>query len=151
MLKGVNIEEVKQYNSSLKQYKDQSARLRVEIEVNTKELTQLCNQLSAELGVEVTTENVEQIYKEQVEKINNILETGNTILHKIESESNSGQSMGLKQGSMGMTPPVAPAQPFNQPMTGGGLFGGPSQASNVTELPQPGTINGVTTKPLFNL
>ena len=69
MLNGINIEEVKKYNDSIKYYKDQSARLSVEIEMNEKELKQLCEQLTAELGVEVTPDNIEQVYNEQVQKI----------------------------------------------------------------------------------
>lgn len=155
MVNGVNIEEVKKYNASLKQYKEQSSRLAVEIEVNNKELEQLCTQLSAELGVEVTPDNVEQIYNEQVQKINNILETGNTILNKIESESNNGikqstiNNSTVQNQSIPVTP-VAPVQqsPFGQTVPGN-LFNGVN--SSPTELPQPGSINGVPTTPLFKL
>jgi len=87
MLQDINIEEVKRYNASLKQYKDQSATLAAEIQFNEKELNSLCEQLSTELGVQVTPTNIEQIYEEQVSKINTALQTGNTILQKIAQES----------------------------------------------------------------
>ena len=122
MLQGVNIDEVKKYNASLKQYKDQSARLTVEIEMNEKELKQLCEQLSTELGVSVTPENVEKIYEEQVGKINQTLETGNAILKKIEQEA-----MGVKNN------PVPNATAVND----GILFTGQGLAAG-TKLPQPG-------------
>ena len=79
MLENVNIEAVRNYNSELKMYKEQASKLAVEIEINEKELNTLCQQLTAELGVSVTPENVEQIYNEQVAKINQTLETGNAV------------------------------------------------------------------------
>ena len=141
MLQGVDINEVRKYNASLKQYKDQSARLTVEIEMNEKELKQICEQFSAELGTVVTPENVEEIYNEQVNKINQTLETGNAILKKIEQEAS-----GVKQASpVGVVPaaPVTPAATSNTglppvaPTAPGSLFTGQS-LGNVEKLPQPG-------------
>lgn len=143
MLQGVDINEVRKYNASLKQYKDQSARLSVEIEMNEKELKQICEQLSAELGTTVTPENVEEIYNDQVNKINQTLETGNAILKKIEQEAS-----GVKQGTTNVgapTIPVTPAAPANNtglppvaPAAPGTLFTGQS-LGNVDKLPQPGS------------
>ncbi len=89
MLQGVNIDEIKKYNASLKQCRDRAASLNAEIEYTNKEIDNLCNELSAELGVTVTRDNIEQIYNEQVEKINSTLQSGNAVLSKIANEENS--------------------------------------------------------------
>lgn len=152
MLQGVNIDEVRKYNASLKQYKDQSARLTVEIEMNEKELKQLCEQLSTELGVTVTPENVEQIYEEQVSKINQTLETGNAILKKIEQEA-----LGVQNNPVGSLPNTAPSMgiPNSPAGTNGTLFTGKS-LGNIDKLPQPGAPVPPTTPfnsgtPFFSL
>lgn len=169
MLQGVDTNVVKQYNTSLKQYKEQSARLSVEIEMNEKELKQICEQLSAELGTTVTPENVEEIYNEQVNKINQTLETGNAILKKIEQEA-----AGVKVGTVQPTQPVQPAQPVQptQPVqpqampgmapvppslggTQGQLFTGQS-LGDIQSLPQPGanmsgTVPFNSGTPFFNI
>lgn len=148
MQKDINIESVKQYNASLKQYKDASAKLSAEIEFNEKELKNLCAQLTAELGVEVTLDNIDKIYEEQVQKINQALETGTAILSKIEQEA-SGATQAVQMGqpiqnvngaAMGVRqtpPPMAP------------VFGMPS-SQQVDTLPNPTSfMNGGT--PLFKI
>mgnify|MGYP003299366536 CR=1 FL=1 len=105
MLQGVNLEEIKQYNSSLKQYKDKAASLNAEIEYTNRELDSLCAELTAELGVTVTRDNVEEIYKEQIEKINSTLQSGNAVLAKIASEEQAIAS-GAGQQVMGVANPI---------------------------------------------
>ena len=80
MINGVDIEEVKRYNASLKQYQDKAAQIRAGIEYNTQELNRLCAELSAEIGIQVTPENIRQIRDERIAKIKNTLEAGNGIL-----------------------------------------------------------------------
>lgn len=150
MQKDINIESVKQYNASLKQYKDASAKLTAEIEFNERELKSLCEQLTKELGVEVTVDNIDKIYEEQVQKINQALETGTAILSKIEQEAagtsqtnqnvSYGQTMfnGAASGAR-QTPPQAPQAP---------IFGG-TPVGNIGSLPNPGTLNSST--PLFGI
>lgn len=92
MLQGIDLNSIRQYNTTLKSYKDKAANLNAQIEYANNELTKLCNELSMELGREVNATNVEQIYKEQVEKINSTLRSGNTVLTKIASEESAIQS-----------------------------------------------------------
>lgn len=107
MLQGINIDEIKNYNSSLKQYREKAASLNAQIEYTNQELDNLCKELTAELGKEVTRENIEQIYTEEVTKIQSTLQSGNAVLAKIASE---GQSASVAQTSV--TPQVTPqAQP----------------------------------------
>lgn len=87
MNSAVDINQVKQYNATLRQYKDQAAKIQAEIGFNRKELESICAELTAELGVSVTPENIEQIYNERVAKIQSTLASGNEILNRIKQES----------------------------------------------------------------
>lgn len=117
MLENINLDEVRQYNNSLKAYKEKAASLKAEIEYNTKELESLCSELSTELGVEVNSSNIESIYNEQVEKIKSDLNTGNAVLAKIANEQ---QAQAVQQSNpvQTQTPVQAqvPVQPVQQPV-----------------------------------
>ena len=118
MNNGIDIEQVKAYNNSLKSYQDKASQVRAAIEYNTKELNRLCSELSTELGITVTPENVLQIREERVEKIRNTLKVGNEILSRIQSEeaiANSPQPIRPTQVTQSApVTPVAPAAQFNQ-------------------------------------
>lgn len=129
MTSNINIEEVKKYNQSLKEYKDKSARINAQIEFNTKEIENSCRELSEELGIEVTTDNIESIYEEYVEKINESLRVGNSILAKIKDEesgvSNSvveqvveqpSQPVQQQMGDIQQAPVQAPENNIQQPV-----------------------------------
>lgn len=115
MIANVNIEEVKRFNSVLRQYKDKAVHLNAEIEIMSKEVDTLCAELSAELGVTVTRDNVEQICAEVAEKINSSLQSGNVVLSKIaEVEQDIQQPTAQvysQEQSISMPTPVAPAAP----------------------------------------
>lgn len=109
MLQGVDLNQVKQYNASLKQYKDKAASLNAEIEYTNKEIDALCLELSNELGVQVTRDNIQQIYDEQVAKINSTLQSGNAVLAKIASEEQAPVAPQVVQQA-----PVTPQAPVAQ-------------------------------------
>lgn len=106
MLQGIDLGQVRQYNSALKTYKDQSASLNAEIEYTNNEIDNLCVQLTQELGIQVTRDNIEQVYTDEVAKINSTLQSGNAVLAKIASEeqnkANSG-AVGNASGAVGNT------------------------------------------------
>lgn len=103
MLQGIDLNQVKQYNASLKQYKDKAASLNAEIDYTNKEIDALCAELSTELGIQVTRDNIQQIYEEQVSKINNTLQSGNAVLAKIANEEQAASAVATAQAT-----PVAP-------------------------------------------
>ena len=105
MMQDINLEEVKKYNANLKQYRDRAAQLKAEIDFNNKEIDAACAELSNELGVSVTRDNLEQIYAEQVSKINSTLQSGNAVLAKIASEENQT----AQQAQVSQATPVAQA------------------------------------------
>lgn len=106
MMQDINLEEVKKYNANLKQYRDRAAQLKAEIDFNNKEIDAACAELSNELGVSVTRDNLEQIYAEQVSKINSTLQSGNAVLAKIASEENQT----AQQAQVSQATPVAQSQ-----------------------------------------
>lgn len=99
MLKGINMAEVEQYNRTLKAYKDKSADLKAELSFIQKEIASACEELSRDLNMQVTPDNIEQVYNAQMEKMESTLKTGEAILNKImeeESKIANGQG-GTKQ------------------------------------------------------
>ena len=152
MLQGVDLNQVKQYNASLKQYKDKAASLNAEIEYTNKEIDALCAELTNELGIQVTRDNIQQIYEEQVSKINSTLQSGNAVLAKIASEEQAASTVATPVAPVTPvaptpvmqtavpTPPVAPTAPTAQEATSvaGSVFG--------TASPTPATL-----PPLFNM
>lgn len=86
---GLNIERIKAYNKELKEYKEKSANARAQLEVNKNELLRLCNELTTELNIQVTPDNIEEVYKQCVEKIENNLKTGEEILQRIKNEESA--------------------------------------------------------------
>lgn len=112
MNSGINIEEVKQFNATLSTYKEKASKLNAKLEFNQSELKKKCEALSKELGVEVTEENVEQIYNEYVAKIQQSLETGKNILSKIIDSERQAQAVSNQSvdhtnvQQIGVVPPV---------------------------------------------
>lgn len=86
MLSNVNIEQVKEYNKSLKEYRDKAAKVQAGIEYSEKELARICAELTSALGVTVTPENIEQVRDEYITRINSVLATGTDIINRIRSE-----------------------------------------------------------------
>lgn len=111
---GINVEDVKKYNASLREYKDKSVKLRTEIEINQAELERQCKELSTELGMEVTPANIQAILTERISKIQNTMQVGNEILQRIREEEARGVQQTTSQTvipnqSLGATPDVMQA------------------------------------------
>ena len=104
MLQGIDLSQVRQYNSTLKTYKDQSASLNAEIEYTNNEIDSLCAQLTQELGIQVTRDNIEQVYNDEVAKINSTLQSGNAVLAKIASEEQSRANSNTVGNTSGAAP-----------------------------------------------
>lgn len=160
MLDNSTLEQVKQYNNNLKQYRAKSAQLTAEIEYINREIDTLCNELTAELGVQVTKENIEQMCKEQSEKIINSLQSGNAVLAKIASEEQNATSVNNTQPAQPtftqqvvQPTPVAPVQQTMNVMQSNVVPQASVQGSvfNGQNTPLPNTPNGAILPPLFNL
>jgi uncharacterized protein YukE len=82
----INANRIKEYNKRVKNYKDTAFKLKAEIQFHLNELNKLCEELSEELGIKVTPENIEKIRKERLEKIQETLKVGEEILDNITKE-----------------------------------------------------------------
>ena len=113
MQSGINIEEIKKYNASLREYKEKSSKIRAEIEFNQQELARQCSELTKALGVEVTPDNVVAILEDRVAKINNTMAVGNEILNRIKAEE--AAAVAANTGTVNPVSPVATAAPVGGP------------------------------------
>lgn len=99
----INIEEVRQYNEELKRNKERANTLMAQKELYERELNSKCLELSKELGVEVTKDNLMQIYNEYEERLRQTLETGRAVLQKIvqaEQQNTVVQQQEVNQNQM---------------------------------------------------
>lgn len=125
MIENINLEDVKKYNASLKQYKEAASKLQAEKEFMLSEIDTACKELSAELGTTVTRENIAEIRESLCNKINSTLQSGNAVLAKIASETSTSQptpTMETPQTvDVNIAEPVAPVAPVvNNPNLDGG-------------------------------
>lgn len=142
MVQGIDLEQVKQYNSSLRVYKDKASNLRAQIEYAEQELKTLCDELSKELGFEVTKDNLEEVYNQQVEKINSTLQSGKAVLNKI-AEGSKAEEQTQAQIPVPQQTIVQPQelvqttveQPFVQPPVQGSVFTGQTITGQLNQGP----------------
>lgn len=94
----LDVTRIKKYNEELRHYKDKSANVRAQLELNKSELDRLCNELSVELNVQVTPENIEGIYAQCVDRVENNLKTGEEILNRIKAEEQQSAQTVIPNG-----------------------------------------------------
>lgn len=105
----VSIERIKKYNETLKAYNEKGAQLKAELSFNINELNKLCQELSQEIGVEVTTDNIEEVYKNYVSKIEETLRVGEEIFERIRAEEQGTvvqSSKGIESDDAGVVEPM---------------------------------------------
>ena len=156
----IDINEIKQYNASLKEYREKSSQLKAEIDYTNKEIDELCAELSAELGTQVTRDNIEQIYNEQVNKIKTSLQAGQAVLAKIAgAQANTDvEQPSIPQVEPSMTPPMTPeisqAAPVNE-VASSEVPIQPQVDSGIPSAPIPPTGNVFNTNnvlpPMFSM
>lgn len=79
----VDIQRVNEYNRKLKDAKNEQSKIQNELEYSKRELNRLCSELSSELGVQVTIENIKEVYEQEMSKIERNLAIGEEILARI--------------------------------------------------------------------
>lgn len=80
----LNIERIRQYNSKCNEYKTKLSNTIAERKIMANNLASLCEQLSAQLGIQVTPDNLEKVYEDKAQAIKQTLESGEEILKRIE-------------------------------------------------------------------
>ena len=99
----IDVERVKSFNARYREAQQKAATIKAEIDMNNREIDRLCTELSNDLGITVTRENVEQVYASNVEEINKKLELGEDILNRINNETASAVGNTCNVGNVGMT------------------------------------------------
>lgn len=75
---------VREFNKELKQAQKDASDAKSAVEYGQKELKRQCDKLTELLGKEVTEENIEQIYDEEMQKLLNDLDNGEKIIKRIK-------------------------------------------------------------------
>ncbi len=97
----IDVERIKKFNAGYKEAQQKAATIKAELDMNNREIDRLCAELSNDLGVSVTRENVAEIYKSNVDEINKKLELGESILNRINNET-QGVAVGQQVGNVGV-------------------------------------------------
>ena len=82
----IDIQRIRKYNEELTEQKRKASDIKARLEFNRNELERLCKELTEELGVEVTPDNIEVVYKQALEKVSSTLEVGEEILNRLRGE-----------------------------------------------------------------
>ena len=88
----VDVQRVKTFNDELKRYVEKANKNAAEIEFNNREIKRICDELTTELGIEVTPENIATIAEERIAKIENTLQAGEAIIERIRQEEEAEAS-----------------------------------------------------------
>lgn len=110
----IDVGRIKQYNEEYKKCKEKAMQLTAERDMNKKEIESLCRELSVELGVDVTPENVGQIYNERVAKINADLALGESIINRIKNEEAQPHNL-VQPQQVQQSKPVSQVKPTITP------------------------------------
>lgn len=81
----MDLARIKSYNQELQELKDKQSKVEAELAFNKGELDRLCAELTQELGVQVTADNVEQVCNERKQRIMETVQSGEAILARIKS------------------------------------------------------------------
>lgn len=117
-MQGINMAEVEQYNKQLKAYKEKYANLKAELGFLQKEVLSACEELSADLGTNVTPDNIEQVYMSQMRKLETTLNSGNMILKRIMEEEQRVLNKGNENGGVAMGHTAMGQPAMGQPAMG---------------------------------
>lgn len=82
----IDVARVKEYNKKYRECTLKVSELKAKIDLANKTIDDLCNELTNELGVQVTRDNAHEIYAKYTKEINEKLQIGEEILNRIASE-----------------------------------------------------------------
>ena len=133
----LDIARIKKYNAELRECTEKSANLRAQLNMAMNELNRLCETLTAELGVAVNPDNLETVYKQCVEQLENTLTNGEEILARIKSEEASAEA----------TPEVAATSTEQAPQYGAPSYQAPGYMAQPAQPAQPAFPNAFMGQP----
>ena len=84
MEKQVDMNRIKDYNNELRQMKNKLQQEESELRFMSEQLEGLCADLSEEMKIAITPENIDIIAKQVIQNIENTLNTGEAVLSEIK-------------------------------------------------------------------
>lgn len=133
----LDIEKIRGYNARLKTVRTEYSKIESEVTYARQELTRKCQELTAELGKEVTPENIHEIYEAEVAKINRDVSMGEEILTRIATGNNAPDTTAQNaQAATTIPQTLQQAQPVVQAATDGSQ---PAVPWNFNNQPAPAT------------
>lgn len=89
----LDITRIQKYNDRVSVVTRRLQEKKTEYEVKQHELVRLCEELTEELGTEVTPDNLEEIYTIYEQQVLNTLESGEELLTLAENELQEADSL----------------------------------------------------------
>lgn len=87
------LNDIKEYNQKLREKKEEFQRTEVQMKMLQESIQQKCSELTNMMGVQVTPDNLEQVYQEYVQKLQTQLSNGMAILMNIQNTPKSAMSV----------------------------------------------------------
>lgn len=82
----INIQDIKNYNKELEACRKRANDIQVERSYIEKDIAALCEELSEELGTEVTVDNAEELCADYERRIENTIASGREIFSRVKAE-----------------------------------------------------------------
>lgn len=137
----LDLDRIREYNKNCNEQKRKLAQLIAERNIKQENLNRLCSQLSQQLGMEVTVDNIEKVYEDKVQSVNNILEAGEGILKRIKESEEPDEQIGEGPVGEGQVVEEGIASGIDTGFTGFGGTSGNGQGNSMGQgLPQSGYV-----------
>lgn len=107
------LERAKQYNANLKKIESEASEIRGKISYGIDDLTRRCQELTQILGIQVTEDNLEELWQSEMQKVLNNLEIGETVLKQIREAQAYDTDLANAQENKLNTVQAAIAQPVD--------------------------------------
>lgn len=111
---GIDNERINNYNKQYSEYNAKRMALKPEREFLEKEIDRLCKELSEASGIEVNRNNIQQVYDNAVEKLNEKLRVGEEIFNRIKASENMNSQQYNNQQVYNDSQPQVEEQRVNQ-------------------------------------
>lgn len=123
----MNVAKIREYNKEVQEYQKKANELLASTDYQKKELIKLCSELSDELGIAVTPENLESVYQQYMVQFEQTIKTGQEIINRAKAEetalSNTMNVEDKKSEKVSQSSSTTPAFTGQNQQSGMGLSG----------------------------
>lgn len=132
----LDVKAIREYNSRRKDRQDKIAVYMGNLNYNNSEIEKLCKELTEDLGMVVTVDNIEAIHAERVLKITQALNYGNEVLDRIDREEQNVTSEDLSKVSDGLSNGINTGIKYQEGIAGPSESMSLPQFNQYTQQPQ---------------